>query len=89
MVWSADSAIADYLTRPDVRQMLGVDPAVPTPYQGHSDKVGYAFIVDGTDLQRTATSHVAALLERGVRVLIYVGKNGAWRSNSIIAYRIY
>ncbi|VDC04910.1 unnamed protein product [Peniophora sp. CBMAI 1063] len=55
--------------------MLGVDPAVPTPYQGHSDKVGYAFIVDGTDLQRTATAHVAALLERGVRVLIYIGKN--------------
>ena len=56
--------------------MLGVDPAVPAPYKGHSDKVAYAFLGEGTDLQRTSTAYIAALLERGVRVLIYVGKNG-------------
>ncbi|KZV77257.1 serine carboxypeptidase [Peniophora sp. CONT] len=73
--YTEQAAIAAYLSRSDVRQMLGVDDAVPPPYQGHSEKVNYAFVVEGTDLQRTTTAYVAALLERGVRVLIYVGKN--------------
>lgn len=60
--------------------MLGVDAAVPTPYQKSSATVWEAFMFKGLDLQRTATAHVAALLERGVRVLIYTGIDGAWFS---------
>lgn len=56
--------------------MLGVDAAVPAPYQGHSEKVQYAFLFEGADMQPKTTAYVGALLERGVRVLIYVGKDG-------------
>ena len=56
--------------------MLGVDPAVPTPYEGSSKLVWEAFMYKGLDIERTATAHVAALLERGIPVLIYTGVGG-------------
>ncbi|KAJ7057230.1 serine carboxypeptidase [Mycena amicta] len=49
--------IREYLSRPTVRDSLGVDPAVPANFTSCSKDVAY----------------VGALLERGVQVLIYVG----------------
>ncbi|KAJ7039097.1 serine carboxypeptidase [Mycena alexandri] len=64
--------IRAYLDRPDVRSMLGVDPSLTTNFSSCSDEVGYAFVgkLDGF---KNTQHYVAALLERGVRVLIYVG----------------
>ncbi|KAF9042308.1 serine carboxypeptidase [Panaeolus papilionaceus] len=64
--------ITKYLSLPKVRTELGVDPSVPANFSSCSDKVGLAFGLS-QDVLQSSTEHVAALLERGVRVLIYVG----------------
>lgn len=63
--------ITKYLSLPKVRTELGVDPSVPANFSSCSDKVGLAFGLS-QDVLQSSTEHVAALLERGVRVLIYV-----------------
>ncbi|KAF5376948.1 hypothetical protein D9615_007272 [Tricholomella constricta] len=65
--------ITAYLNSTATRALLGVDPSVRSPYTLCSQPVALAF--DAThDRERPGTPfHVAALLERGVRVLIYVG----------------
>ncbi|KAG6900567.1 hypothetical protein C0993_008721 [Termitomyces sp. T159_Od127] len=65
--------ITNYLNSTSTRSLLGVDPSVPAQYSICSDPVALAFDASN-DQQQTATPfHVAALLERNVRVLIYVG----------------
>ncbi|KAG5734170.1 Carboxypeptidase Y [Termitomyces sp. T112] len=65
--------ITNFLNSTSTRSLLGVDPSVPTSYSVCSDPVALAFDASN-DQQQTATPfHVAALLERKVRVLIYVG----------------
>ena len=54
--------------------MLGVDPSVTGNFSSCSNRVGRAFDV-ALDGFHSTYNHVAALLERNVRVLIYVGKN--------------
>lgn len=66
------SEIAGYLSRPDVRELLGVDPAVPATFQACNMAVGLSFH-SADDGLHDSTAYVAALLERGVRVLVYVG----------------
>ncbi|KAF9031300.1 serine carboxypeptidase [Panaeolus papilionaceus] len=64
--------ITNYLSLPEVRSKLGVDPSVTGNFTSCSNKVGSAF-GQAQDLLHPSTDYVAALLERGVRVLIYVG----------------
>jgi cathepsin A (carboxypeptidase C) len=64
--------IATYLDIPSVRKMLGVDPSVTANFSSCSLEVNAAF--DNTqDMLHPTSEYVAALLERNVRVLIYVG----------------
>ncbi|VDB85108.1 unnamed protein product [Peniophora sp. CBMAI 1063] len=64
--------ITGYLSRPDVREILGVDPAVPASFQACNMEVNAGFALNDDGLH-DSTAHVAALLERGVKVLVYVG----------------
>ncbi|KAH9855500.1 serine carboxypeptidase [Lenzites betulinus] len=74
------SFIEHYLSRSDVQDILGVDPAKRGNFSSGSLLVNVAFI-GGLDLYSfRADYHLAALLERGVRVLIYVGSND-WSAN--------
>ncbi|KAJ6545213.1 Alpha/Beta hydrolase protein [Mycena capillaripes] len=61
--------IAKYLNRQDVQEILGVEVST---YDSCSETVelDFAFTLD---LMKGATEYVSALLERDVRVLIYVG----------------
>ncbi|KAJ6456224.1 serine carboxypeptidase [Mycena vitilis] len=64
--------IRNYLSRPDVRDMLGVDDAVPANFTSCAPAVGNAFHAQ-MDSFRLTQNYVGGLLERGIRVLIYVG----------------
>lgn len=64
--------IAAYLDRPAVRKMLGVAPSLTSNFSSCSFQVGNAF--DSTqDMLHQSSEYIAALLDRNVRVLIYVG----------------
>ncbi|KAA1475366.1 serine carboxypeptidase [Dentipellis sp. KUC8613] len=64
--------ISKYLDNKDLRTRLGVDPSVSKNFSSCSDAVGNAFRLSG-DVLQDSTEYIAALLERGVDVLIYVG----------------
>jgi len=66
------TTISRFLDRPDIREKLGVDLHVPKPFSACSDTVGSAFSATRDGLH-SSMDYVAALLERRVRVLIYVG----------------
>jgi len=63
--------ISDYLNKPKTREMLNVDPSVGN-FTSCSNKVGTAFS-QNLDMVRQTEFYVAGLLERGIKVLIYVG----------------
>lgn len=66
------SSISNFLSLPPIRAQLGVDThaEVPVNFSSCNSNVGAAF--DGTqDILHSSQDYVAALLERGVRVLIY------------------
>jgi carboxypeptidase C (cathepsin A) len=54
-----------------IRKLLRTDPE-PAEYLMASDTINQAFTLSGDYLQ-FSTSHIAGLLERGIRVLIYAG----------------
>ncbi|TFY83349.1 hypothetical protein EWM64_g656 [Hericium alpestre] len=64
---------SQYLSDPELRATLGVDPAVPETFAACSDTVGNNFGIS-QDTLHSSVPYVAALLERGVRVLLYVGE---------------
>ncbi|KAF8870097.1 Alpha/Beta hydrolase protein [Infundibulicybe gibba] len=64
--------IREYLDRPDVRSTIGVDPSITLNFTSCSNGVGSAFTAS-QDMYHPTADYVAALLERGIRVLIYVG----------------
>ncbi|KAK7047212.1 hypothetical protein VNI00_006878 [Paramarasmius palmivorus] len=66
--------ISNFLSSPKVRADLGVDqhPMIPTNFSSCNFDVGTAF-GQSLDELHESTDYVAALLEHGVRVLIYVG----------------
>ncbi|KZT24362.1 alpha/beta-hydrolase [Neolentinus lepideus HHB14362 ss-1] len=66
------NTIDEYLAQPSLRKALGVDRAVTGNHTTVSQLVGEMFRAAGDSL-RTSYDHVAALLERDVRVLIFVG----------------
>jgi carboxypeptidase C (cathepsin A) len=63
--------IADYLNQPSTRKMLGVDKSIGN-YTGCNRAVGQAF-GETQDFDHSSKYYVANLLERGVRILVYVG----------------
>lgn len=63
--------ISNYLNLPFIRKALGVDDAVPEHVMASPD-VGRRFLSLGDELHDTSL-YVAGLLERGVKILIYVG----------------
>ncbi|CCA73427.1 related to PRC1-carboxypeptidase y, serine-type protease [Serendipita indica DSM 11827] len=76
--------IAKYLNLPETRKMLGVSKNVHT-FRGCSDAVGIDFQSHLDGMRQTAL-YVEQLLERGVRVLIYVGTYD-WICNHVGNYR--
>ncbi|KDR70070.1 hypothetical protein GALMADRAFT_255459 [Galerina marginata CBS 339.88] len=64
--------IRDFLDKPSVRSLLGVDKSITQNFSSCSHDVGGAFGAT-QDILHPTKDYVAALLERGVRVLIYVG----------------
>ncbi|KII86255.1 hypothetical protein PLICRDRAFT_43837 [Plicaturopsis crispa FD-325 SS-3] len=64
--------ISAYLSDPDVRSFLGVDAAVTGNFSSCSNTVGTAFAA-AMDEYHPTYHYVAGLLERKVKVLIYVG----------------
>ena len=66
-------SIASYLDRPEVRTLLGVDTSVIGNFSACSNQVGNDF-ANNLDEYHPTQHYVAALLERNVEVLIYVGK---------------
>ncbi|TFK72338.1 serine carboxypeptidase [Pluteus cervinus] len=64
--------ITQYLSKPDVRSSLGVDVSIQRNFSSCSRPVSLAFRATG-DTYHPTTHHIAALLERNVKVLIYVG----------------
>ncbi|KAJ7050430.1 serine carboxypeptidase [Mycena amicta] len=74
--------IREYLSRPTVRDSLGVDPAVPANFTSCSKDVGTAFHTHLDGYIAPTQAYVGALLERGVQVLIYVGTYD-WTCNHV------
>lgn len=66
------SAVIDYLNRPDVRTMLGVDAKVGN-FTGCSPDVSSGFHLAG-DLHHSSRVYIEELLERGIRVLQFAGQ---------------
>ncbi|TCD62229.1 hypothetical protein EIP91_007208 [Steccherinum ochraceum] len=66
--------ISAFLDRPDIREQIGVDPSLTSNFSSCSGEVSAKF---DASLDSAFPSHlyIAALLERGVKVLIYVGAN--------------
>lgn len=71
--------IASFLDRPDVREAIGVDPSLSGNFSACSETVGDRF---GKNLDDVfpAQYYISALLERGVKTLVYVGAND-WSCN--------
>jgi len=65
--------ISSYLDRPSVRSQLGVDPYLTSNFSSCSWDVSEAF-AQNLDEFRPTQYYIAALLDRGVKALIYVGK---------------
>ncbi|KAH7101286.1 serine carboxypeptidase [Auriculariales sp. MPI-PUGE-AT-0066] len=68
---SENEHIESYLNRANVRKMLGVDKAVGN-FSMSSGQVNMDFAMAG-DLMLSSRPHTVELLERGIRVLSYVG----------------
>ncbi|GJE99865.1 serine carboxypeptidase [Phanerochaete sordida] len=65
--------VSHYLDKPEVRKILGVDPSFGN-FSWRSIEIGQAFDASLDEVFPTSY-YVSALLERGVRVLLYVGAN--------------
>lgn len=63
-----------FLDRPDVRETIGVDPRLTSNFSQCNNDVVQTFR-DSLDWQFPAQHYIGALLERGIRALIYVGAN--------------
>ncbi|KAH9934969.1 serine carboxypeptidase [Fomitopsis serialis] len=79
LCYPSTKAIGAYLDRPDVRKQIGVDAFVGTNFSICNDEVHAAFDL-ANDRMFPTQFYISALLERGVRALIYVGVND-WACN--------
>jgi carboxypeptidase C (cathepsin A) len=64
--------IASLLNSPYIRKLIKTD-AQPAKFLISSDDVNHAFVGAGDFSDVTTTSYLSGLLERGIRILIYVG----------------
>jgi carboxypeptidase C (cathepsin A) len=71
--------IGTYLNKPDTRKLIGVDPSLPANVTGCAWDVRERFRMT-QDHTNPTQYYIGALLDRGVRVLIYVGEND-WMCN--------
>ncbi|KAI0354042.1 serine carboxypeptidase [Trametes cingulata] len=74
--------IEEYLSRPEVQETIGVDQAVRGNFTVNNDELHVRFLKGGDLYNFPAEYYLEALLERGVRVLVYVGSND-WVANWI------
>lgn len=66
--------IGDFLNNKDIQSLIGVDPYVRGPtFNWSSHAVNQAFHANLDMFSFPAHYYIAALLERGVRTLVYVG----------------
>jgi carboxypeptidase C (cathepsin A) len=79
-------SITKYLRTDKVRKALGVDELAP-PFQGCSNKVGREF-QKVNDYMIDTRPYVAALLDSGIRVMIYVGTYD-WICNFVGNERVF
>ena len=79
-----DRTIRSYLDLPDVRKTLGVDSAISGAFETCSNPVNQAF-ESNLDVNFPTKYQIAGLLDRGVRVLIYVGAND-WGCNWVCSF---
>ena len=63
-----------YTDRDDVRKLLGVDPVSKTGYFSFEDDKLHDAFVTSHDWHLANERNLGLLLERGIRVLIYVGE---------------
>jgi carboxypeptidase C (cathepsin A) len=89
MCYLVTKHIKNYLSQPVTQEILGVDDAVKGNFSDYSSAVNHAF-AGSMDLVQPTYHWVGALLERGIRALIYVGEydwicnwigNAAWVDN--------
>ncbi|PCH38417.1 serine carboxypeptidase [Wolfiporia cocos MD-104 SS10] len=74
LCYPVTKSIGAYLDRPDIRAQIGVDPSLTANFSSCNMQVNSAFHA-ADDPQFPTQYYIAALLERGVRALIYVGAN--------------
>ncbi|KAI0077822.1 serine carboxypeptidase [Panus rudis PR-1116 ss-1] len=72
--------IEKYLSQPEIKKTIGLDPAIGN-FSLVSEQVGRDFMANLDDVFPTQW-YISALLERGVKALIYVGAND-WICNWI------
>lgn len=63
--------ISEYLNQPSLRRTLGI-PSTNTTWSSCSNRVSTLFALSNDELH-PSKDYVGALLERGIRTLIYVG----------------
>ncbi|PSR78186.1 hypothetical protein PHLCEN_2v7518 [Hermanssonia centrifuga] len=66
--------ISSYLDNPDIRKTIGVDPSLTGNFSSCSPSVGQAFWLS-MDSAFPTQYYIEALLERGIRTLLYIGAN--------------
>lgn len=79
-------AINAFLDRPDIRKIIGVDSSLTGNFTTCNMAVNARFNRVGDSMFPTEL-YLGALLERGVRVLVYVGENDwgcNWVRNSFL-----
>ncbi|CAK5270027.1 unnamed protein product [Mycena citricolor] len=72
LCYAVTKHISNFLSAPSTRDALGVSPLVPMNFSSCSNTVNMAFTTQ-LDMLHPTQHYIAGLLERGVRVLIYVG----------------
>ncbi|KAJ3571869.1 hypothetical protein NP233_g3480 [Leucocoprinus birnbaumii] len=72
LCYNESKTIANYLNQPHVRAKLGVDPSIIANFSMYSESVNTLF-ANNMDSMHQTQHHIGALLERGIRALIYVG----------------
>jgi carboxypeptidase C (cathepsin A) len=78
LCYAAGKRIADYLNEPATRKLLGVE--APRNFSGCDAGVSAAFNRAFDKFGHPTQYHVAGLLDRGVRMLIYAGTYD-WQCN--------
>ncbi|KZT09098.1 alpha/beta-hydrolase [Laetiporus sulphureus 93-53] len=74
LCYPVTKTIAAYLDKPKIRSLIDVDPSLTSNFSGCSNTVAVAFSMTD-DAYFPTQYYIAALLERGIRALVYAGAN--------------